>query len=59
MILNINDINFDESMKNDMIHVGPKVILEGDIDKVEKEKTFICCNCKKKVRFMKYFFMNF
>ena len=52
MTLSINESNFEnETMKNDIIHFGPKVIIEDNIDGVENKNTFICFNCKKKVRF--------
>ena len=53
MDLTINNINFDENETIDkyVIHFGPKVICEDNVDSVKKENTLICCNCKKKVRF--------
>ena len=48
----MNESNFEnETMKNNIIHFGPKVIIEDNIDGVENKNTFICFNCKKKVRF--------
>ena len=52
MTVSMNESNFEnETMKNNIIHFGPKVIIEDNIDGVENKNTFICFNCKKKVRF--------
>ena len=48
----VYDIDEDESIKkgNFLINIGPEVNIE-TIEKVENKNTFICCNCKNKVRF--------
>ena len=52
IIAQVYDIDKDESIKkgNLVINIGPEVKIES-IEKVEKKNTFICCNCKNKVRF--------